>query len=29
MIHLVDRIGALGGKVELGDMILRAEVPCA
>jgi signal transduction histidine kinase len=29
MIHLVDRIGALGGKVELGPMMLRAEVPCA
>jgi signal transduction histidine kinase len=28
MVHLVDRIGALGGKVELGPMTLRAEVPC-
>jgi signal transduction histidine kinase len=29
MIHLVDRIGALGGKLELGPRRLRAEVPCA
>lgn len=28
MIHLVDRIGAVGGNLELGPMTLRAEVPC-
>jgi signal transduction histidine kinase len=26
--HLADRVGALGGTLELGDRILRAEIPC-
>jgi signal transduction histidine kinase len=26
--HLADRVGALGGTLELGDRILRAEMPC-
>jgi signal transduction histidine kinase len=28
-VHVDDRIGALGGSVESGDGILRAEIPCA
>ena len=26
--HLADRVGALGGTLELGDGVLRAEIPC-
>jgi signal transduction histidine kinase len=26
--HLADRVGALGGTLELGDTSLRAEIPC-
>jgi signal transduction histidine kinase len=26
--HLADRVGAVGGTLELGDTTLRAEVPC-
>jgi signal transduction histidine kinase len=26
--HLADRVGALGGTLELGDRLLRAEIPC-
>jgi signal transduction histidine kinase len=26
--HLADRVGAVGGTLELGDRILRAEIPC-
>ena len=26
--HLADRVGALGGTLELGDRVLRAEIPC-
>jgi signal transduction histidine kinase len=29
MIHLADRVGALGGAVEAGPSMLRAEIPCA
>jgi signal transduction histidine kinase len=28
MPHLADRVGALGGTLELGDTTLRAEIPC-
>ena len=28
LAHLADRIGALGGTLELGDTTLRAEIPC-
>ena len=28
MPHLADRVGALGGTLELGDTTLRAELPC-
>jgi len=27
--HVADRIGALGGSVELGPTTLRASIPCA
>ena len=27
--HLADRVGALGGALELGDTTLRVEIPCA
>ena len=27
--HLADRVGALGGRLELGPTSLRAEIPCA
>jgi signal transduction histidine kinase len=29
MTHLEDRVGALGGSLELGPTTLRAEIPCA
>ena len=29
MTHLEDRVGALGGKLELGPTAMRAEIPCA
>jgi signal transduction histidine kinase len=29
MIHLADRVGALGGSLEVAPMKVRAEVPCA
>jgi signal transduction histidine kinase len=29
LVHLLDRIGALGGSVEVGPTTLRAAVPCA
>jgi signal transduction histidine kinase len=29
MIHLVDRIGAVGGRLEVEPTALRAEIPCA
>jgi signal transduction histidine kinase len=28
LVHLADRIGALGGLVESGETFLRAEIPC-
>jgi signal transduction histidine kinase len=28
LTHLVDRVGALGGTLELGETRLRAEIPC-
>jgi signal transduction histidine kinase len=29
MVHLADRVGALGGSLEVAPMRVRAEVPCA
>jgi signal transduction histidine kinase len=29
MIHLVDRVGAIGGRLEVERTTLRAEIPCA
>jgi signal transduction histidine kinase len=29
LVHLSDRIGALGGSVEVGQTMVRAEIPCA
>jgi signal transduction histidine kinase len=29
MVHVADRVGALGGTVEAGPRVLRAEIPCA
>jgi signal transduction histidine kinase len=29
MIHLADRVGAIGGRLEVGPTTLRAEIPCA
>jgi signal transduction histidine kinase len=29
LVHLADRIGALGGSLETGPTTLRAEIPCA
>jgi signal transduction histidine kinase len=29
MVQSADRVGALGGSLEVGSMILRAEIPCA
>jgi signal transduction histidine kinase len=29
MIHLADRVGAVGGRLELQETTLRAEIPCA
>jgi hypothetical protein len=28
LVHLVDRVGALGGTVELAQGSVRAEIPC-
>jgi signal transduction histidine kinase len=28
LVHLLDRVGALGGNVDVGDTTLRAELPC-
>jgi signal transduction histidine kinase len=28
LVHLSDRVGALGGSLEVGDTTLRAEIPC-
>jgi len=28
LIHLADRVGALGGSLEVGQTTLRAEIPC-
>ena len=28
LLHLADRVGALGGALEVGDTTLRAELPC-
>lgn len=28
LVHLADRVGALGGELEVGDRTLRAEIPC-
>ena len=28
LLHLADRVGALGGSLEVGDHTLRAEIPC-
>ena len=28
LIHLADRIGALGGSIDIGETTLRAEIPC-
>ena len=27
-VHLADRVGALGGRVERVGRVLRAEIPC-
>jgi hypothetical protein len=27
-VHLLDRVGALGGSLDAGDNTLRAEIPC-
>jgi hypothetical protein len=27
-VHVADRIGALRGRVERVDLVLRAEIPC-
>ena len=29
MIHLADRVGAIGGVLEVEGTTLRAEIPCA
>jgi hypothetical protein len=29
MIHLADRVGAIGGRLEVEPTTLRAEIPCA
>jgi hypothetical protein len=29
MIHLSDRVGAVGGRLEVEPTALRAEIPCA
>ena len=29
LLHLADRVGALGGTLAIGDTTLRAEIPCA
>jgi signal transduction histidine kinase len=29
LVHLADRVGALGGSLDVGDRTLRAEIPCA
>jgi hypothetical protein len=29
MIHLADRIGAIGGSLAVEPTMLRAEIPCA
>jgi hypothetical protein len=29
MIHVADRVGALGGRLEIEPTTLRAEIPCA
>jgi hypothetical protein len=29
LVHLSDRIGALGGSLEVGRTTLRAKIPCA
>jgi signal transduction histidine kinase len=29
LVHLLDRVGALGGSLDVGDTSLRAEIPCA
>jgi hypothetical protein len=29
LVHLADRVGALGGSLEVGATTLRAEIPCA
>jgi signal transduction histidine kinase len=28
LVHLADRVGALGGSLDVGDTTLRAEIPC-
>ena len=28
LVHLLDRVGALGGTLDAGDNTLRAEIPC-
>jgi signal transduction histidine kinase len=28
LVHVADRVGALGGQLEVGPTILRAEIPC-
>jgi hypothetical protein len=29
LVHVADRVGALGGTVELAPTLLQAEIPCA
>ena len=29
MVHLADRVGAVGGSLEVEPTTLRAEIPCA
>jgi len=29
MVHLADRVGAVGGSVQVDPTTLRAEIPCA
>jgi len=28
LLHIADRVGALGGSLEVGPQSLRAEIPC-
>jgi hypothetical protein len=28
LVHLADRVGALAGSLDVGDTVVRAELPC-